>query len=187
MTLFAPIDLLLPLLWLLIVVVSAQRGLVGLIAGLAGAVFIKPLLLLATYSAPLALGVALLLGYAVTILVRPFPNLSYRQPRWGYLLGGLGGAVLATVLVLTLLVSLPLGRDLNGAVRYPDEEMPFAALFEGSRLVSFGRAILLYPLLAESGDVSPSSRGVLSTLHTMFVVGQPWEEVEGRLSRKRKP
>ena len=87
MTLLAPIDILLPLLWLLVVVVSAQRGLVGLIAGLAGAVFIKPLLLLASYSAPLALVVALLLGFLVTLLVRPFPNLSYRQPRWGYLAG----------------------------------------------------------------------------------------------------
>ena len=80
-----------------------------------------------------------------------------------------------------------MGRDLSGAVRYPDEEMPFAALFERSRLVAFGRATLLYPLLAERGDVAPENRGVLSALHTMFVVGQPWEEVEGTLSRKRKP
>ena len=187
MTLLAPIDILLPLLWLFVVVVSAQRGLVGLIAGLAGAVFIKPLLLLASFSAPLALVVALLLGFLVTLLVRPFPSLSYRQPRWGYLLGALGGAVLGTALIVTLLVSLPMGRDLNGAVRYPDEEMPFSALFERSRLVAFGRAILLYPLLEQSGDVSPESRGVLSALHTMFVVGQPWEEANGTLSRKRKP
>ncbi len=187
MTPFAPIDILLPLLWLFIVVVSAQRGLVGLIAGLAGAVFLKPLLLVANYSAPLALVVALLLGFLVTMLVRPFPNLSYRQPRWGYLLGTLGGAVLGTALVLTLLVSLPMGRDLSGAVRYPDKEMPFAALFERSRLVSFGRAILLYPLLEQSGEIAPANRGVLNALHTMFVVGQPWEEGEGRLSGKRKP
>ena len=98
-----PVDILLPLLWLFVVVVSAQRGLVGLIAGLAGAVFLKPLLLLANTSAPLALGVALLLGFLVTLLVRPFPTLSYRQPRWGYLLGALGGAVLGIALVLTLL------------------------------------------------------------------------------------
>ncbi len=187
MTLPAPIDVVLPLLWLFIVVVSAQRGLVGLIAGLAGAVFIKPLLLLASFSAPLALVVALLLGFLVTLAVRPFPNLSYRQPRWGHLLGGLGGAVLGTALLVTLLVSLPLGRDLNGAVRYPAAEIPFSALFERSRLVSLGRAILLYPLLAASGDVSPENRGVLSALHTMFVVGQPWEEANGQLSRKRKP
>ena len=187
MTLLTPIDILLPLLWLFVVVAAAQRGLVGLIAGLAGTVFLKPLLLLAAYSAPLALVVALLLGFLLTLLVRPFPNLSYRQPRWGYLLGALGGAVLGTALVVTLLVSLPLGRDLNGAVRYPAQEMPFSTLFERSRLVGLGRAILLYPLLAERGDVAPANRGVLSTLHTMFVVGQPWEEVNGTLSRKRKP
>ncbi len=187
MTLLAPIDILLPLLWLFVVVVSAQRGLVGLIAGLAGAVFIKPLLLVSSFSAPLALVVALLLGFLVTMLVRPFPNLSYRQPRWGYLAGAFGGAVLGTALVLTLLVSLPIGRDLSGAVRYPAREMPLVTLFERSRLVSFGRAILLYPLLERSGDVAPENRGVLSTLHTMFVVGEPWEEAQGRLSRKRKP
>ena len=182
-----PVDILLPLLWLFVVVVSAQRGLVGLIAGLTGAVLLKPFLLLATYSAPLALVVALLVGFLVTLLVRPFPALSYRQPRWGYLLGALGGAVLGTALVLTLLVSLPLGRDVNGALQYPAEETPFSALFERSRLVAFGRAILLYPLLERRGDVSPENRGVLSVLHTMFVVGQPWEEAEGQLSRKRKP
>ena len=182
-----PIDILLPLLWLFIVVVSAQRGLVGLIAGLAGAVFLKPLLLLADTSAPLALVVALLLGLLLVLLVRPFPGLSYRQPRWGYPLGALGGAVLGTVLILTLLVSLPLGRDLNGAVQYPAEAMPFSSLFERSRLVAFGRAILLYPLLERRGEISPQNRDVLSALHTMFVVGQPWKEAEGQLSRKRKP
>ena len=87
-----PVDILLPLLWLFVVVVSAQRGLVGLIAGLTGAVLLKPFLLLATYSAPLALVVALLVGFLVTLLVRAFSRAELPPTPLGLPLGGARGA-----------------------------------------------------------------------------------------------
>lgn len=171
-----PFDLALLLLWAATVALSAQRGVLGLLVGIVGVLFLRPLLLLAQKSALLALVAALLVGFLVTLSVRPFPRLSYRQPRWGHLLGAVGGALLGGALVLTLLVSLPIGRDLNGAVRYPAADLPFAGALQGSRLVDAGRAILLYPLLERSGQVAPEQRGVLSVLHNMFVVGQPWGE-----------
>ena len=171
-----PIDLALLLFWLCVVILAAQRGVLGLIIGVLGVLFLRPLVQLAATSAPLALTVALLIGLLASLSVRPFPWLRYRQPRWGYLLGALGGAALGGALVLTLLVSLPIGRDLGGAVRYPAQSVPFAEVFGRSRLVGAGRAILLYPLLDKGGRIDPAHRGVLGALHDMFVVGQPWEE-----------
>lgn len=171
-----PFDLALLLLWALVVLLSAQRGVLGLLTGIVGVLFLRPLLQLAGQSPLLALLAALLIGFLVSLSVRPFPRLSYRQPRWGHLLGAVGGAVLGGALVVTLLVSLPTGRDLNGAVRYPAVDLPFAAAWQGSRLIGAGRAILLYPLLERNGRVAPERRALLSVLHGMFVVGQPWRE-----------
>lgn len=183
MTLPSPIDILLVLLWVFVVVLTSQRGLLGFIVALAGTVLLKPLQLLTVYSPPMALVAAVGLGLLIGSAGRFIPRISYRQPRWGYLLGAFGGVILGSALVLTLIVSLPLGRDLNGALRYPSPDLPYQSVFQNSRLVELGRVILLYPLLRESGEFSPASRATLGVLHTMFVVGQPWEEVTDTASR----
>lgn len=182
MTLPSSIDILLILLWVFVVVLTSQRGILGFIVGLAGTVLLKPLQLLTVYSPPLALVAAIGLGLLIGSAGRFIPRISYRQPRWGYLLGALGGMVLGSALVLTLIVSLPLGRDLNGALRYPSLDLPYRTVFQSSRLLDLGRAILLYPL-QRNGAYSPAGRATLNVLHTMFVVGQPWEEVTDTASR----
>lgn len=182
MTLPSPVDLLLVLLWVFVVVLTSQRGILGFLVGLVGTVLLKPLQLLAVYSPPMALVAAIGLGLLIGSVGRIVPRISYRQPRWGYPLGALGGVILASALVLTLIVSLPLGRDLNGALRYPSPDLPYSAVFRNSRLVGLGRAILLYPLQREGG-FSPAGRATLEVLHTMFVVGRPWEEVADTASR----
>ena len=55
MILPSPLDILLILLWVLVVVLTSQRGLLGFIVALAGTVLLKPLQLLTVYSPPLAL------------------------------------------------------------------------------------------------------------------------------------
>ena len=69
MTLPSPLDILLILLWVLVVVLTSQRGLLGFIVALAGTVLLKPLQLLTVYSPPLALvaefGLAVPLGLLV--------------------------------------------------------------------------------------------------------------------------
>lgn len=171
----SPVDVLLVLLWLSVVALAAQHGFLGLLVGLVGTLLLKPLLLLSEVSPLLSLACALVVGFLLSLVLRPFPRLSTRQPAYGRVLGAFGGVLLGSALVLALTVSLPLGRDLNGGVRYPDPKMPYAGALQRSRLVEVGRAILLYPLLEQSGQVAPEVRGALSVLHTMFVVGQPWE------------
>ena len=171
-----PFDAALTLLWVYVVVLAAQRGLPGLIVGVVGVLFWRPILLLARGSPLLAVVAALVMGLLVTLLMRPFPRFSYRQPAWGHALGALGGVLLASTLVLTLMVSLPLGRDFSGALIYPARDVPFADTLQRSRSVALGRAILLYPLLERSGRLDPEYRGTLSVLHRLLIVGQPWRE-----------
>lgn len=173
---FSPFDVVLLLLWLLIVVLAAQQGFLGLIVGFVGSLLLRPLLSLAQTSPLLSLACALLVGLLLSLTLRPFPRLSTRQPSYAHVLGAFGGALLASTIVLALSVSLPLGRDINGAVRYPDPATPFAEPLQRSRFVEVGRAILLYPLFNESGQVAPQLQGVLNVLHRVFVVGRPWEE-----------
>lgn len=172
----APVDVALLLLWAAVVWLSAQRGALGLIVGGLGLLLLRPFLLLAEQRAALALPLALAVGVLIGVGVRRFPALSLRQPRWGHLLGALGGALLGGALVLALLVSLPLGRDLSGALRYPDPELPLAEALQGSRFVELGRAILLYPLLEPRGQIAAEQRGLIGALHRFFVVGEPWRE-----------
>ncbi len=174
--LLTPFDAALLLLWGFIVYLAAERGLPGLIVGVVSVLFWRPILLLAGENLFLALAAALVVGFLVTLLMRPFPRLSYRQPAWGHLLGAFGGVLLASVLVLTLTVSLPLGRDFSGAVLYPARDIPFSETLHRSRSVAAGRAILLYPLLERSGQLGPEYRG-LGVLHRLLIVGQPWREV----------
>jgi len=171
-----PFDLALLLFWASVVFLAAQRGFLGLLVGVVGVLLLRPLLLLAAVNILPALAAALAVGLLLALSVRPFPQLSHRQPRWGHALGALGGVFLGGALVLALLVSLPVGRDLSGAVRYPAPDIPFAEVVQRSRLGAVGRAILLYPLHERSGQVASENRGVLRVLHGLFVVGQPWRE-----------
>ncbi len=172
----SPIDVVLLLLWFSVVVLAAQHGFLGLLVGVVGTIFLNPLLRLAEVNPLLGLFCALLIGFLLSVVLRPFPRLSTRQPAYSHVLGALGGALLGGTLVLALAVSLPLGRDFNGAMRYPDPKMPYADALQSSRLVELGRVIVLYPLLQESGEVAPAYRGVLRVLHDVLVVKPPWEE-----------
>jgi hypothetical protein len=172
----SPLDVFSLLLWGFVVMLAAQRGFLGLILGVLGLLLLRPLLLLAAWNPLVTLVVALLLGLVFSAMLRPFPRLSSRQPRYAHVLGGVGGVLLGGALLLALSVSLPLARDMNGALRYPDPEMPLAELAQSSHLVKVGRAILLYPLLQESGSAALPAQGVLNVLHGLLVVGQPWEE-----------
>lgn len=78
MTLPSPIDILLVLLWVFIVVLTTQRGILGLVVGLVGTVLLKPLQLLAVYSPPLALVAAIGLGLLIGSAGRFIPRISYR-------------------------------------------------------------------------------------------------------------
>ena len=155
-----------------------QRRLVGLLVGVGGALALRPLLLLADMNPWLALAGALLVGLALALLGRLFLPGTSLQGAWTYLAGGLGGAVLGALVVLTLVTSLPIQRDaLNpNQLRYPPQDLPAAVrpAIERSLLMQLGREVLFAPLLAQQENRSPERNAVMSALHGWVVVGEPW-------------
>jgi hypothetical protein len=156
---------------------AVKRGLSGLLIG-AGALLLFPLLLwLAYLSQLLALALALLLGLALGFVGR---HLAWRNgpvsPSHAAL-GGIGGFVLGTLLTLSLASSLPLERDINNLLVYPPRTLaaPISGALPGSQFVMVGRNILLYPLLAEAGQIAPGQRSLYAGLHRLLVFGTPWE------------
>lgn len=168
-----PVDLLLLTILATTTVLGMQRGLLGFAVGVVALLLFRPLLLLAYWSAPLAIGLATIAGLGVGLGLRMLgPRLN---PGEGFKhgLGGLGGGILGVLLLLTLVTSLPIERDLNNRIVYPPRSLPLpvAEAVLSSRLVDVGRDILLYPLLNEGG----LGGGILAGLHGFFVVGEPWE------------
>lgn len=170
------IDLLLALLFAVLIALGAERRVGGLVLGVGGAVLLRPLLLLGQASALLALTVALIAGLALALAARRI-GVKRSSSSSHALLGGIGGALLGTALVLSTAVSLPLERNDVGQLIYPPQELPamIAPAVRTSRVFREGRDILLYPLLDAQGDVAPRRRPVLRVLHSYLVVGEPWE------------
>jgi hypothetical protein len=171
------IDLLLALMLAVFIPLGAERRLGGLMLGLGGVLLLRPLLLLGQVSMLLALAAALAAGLALALAARGIGR-RRRLPRVPFaILGGVGGGLLGTALVLSMAVSLPLERNAANQIVYPPEQVPafVAPAVRGSRVFREGRDILLYPLLDAQGDISPRRRPVLEALHSYLVVGQPWE------------
>ncbi len=156
---------------------AAQRSLSGLAIGIAGVLLLKPLLMLLQLSTFLALIFAILLGLMLGIGGRLISRNVRISPLPSRILGGLGGFVLGLALLLVTVTSMPLERDLNGAIVYPPRNltMPYAGALQQSRLADLGRDILLYPLLDDAGQIEAGQRAVLQGLHGLLIIKNPWE------------
>ncbi|MCA9836066.1 MAG: hypothetical protein KC422_04105 [Trueperaceae bacterium] len=169
-------DLILIVVFAALTALGAKRKLMGLIVGLGAALVFKPLLLVLQGNVYVALLLALVTGLILGLssrflLVRRIGTAGIYQ-----FAGALGGAILATLVVLSVTTSLPLGRDINGLITYPSSSLPtgFGNAVRQSRLVNLGRDILLYPLLASEPRLS-GKEGLYEPLHKFFVTGKPWE------------
>jgi hypothetical protein len=94
-------------------------------------------------------------------------------------LGGLGGFLTGLFFAGLMITSLPIERETipDDRIVYPPKRIsPFLAdTFRESLLVKVGRDILLYPLLEQAGQIPEPQRGTYKILHSVLVVGQPWE------------
>lgn len=172
LSLLNPIDLGAATLVLATTLFAAHRGWVGLLAGLVGVGLLKPLLLLAAAHPLAALAAAALVGLLLSVCLRPFPRLSRRKSRAAHAFGALGGLLLGAALAFAFAVSLPVAQSAASGVRYPAVGAPLDPVFQASRLVHAGRAILLYPLSAEHGEAEGDA---LRWLHALLVAQPPWE------------
>lgn len=169
-------DLILIFVFAALTALGAKRKLMGFIVGLGAVIVFKPLLLVLQGNSYVALFLALLTGLILGLssrflLVRRIGTAAVYR-----LLGAFGGAILASLVVFSVITSLPIGRDINGLIIYPSSSLPSGlnTAVRQSRLVEFGRDILLYPLLASEPRLS-GKEGLYEPLHKFFVMGRPWE------------
>lgn len=159
-----------------LIALGYKRKLSGLIVGLSGLLLFKLLLVVFNGNSYIALFFALVAGLLSGLLSRAIVTRQRFDLLWG-ILGGVGGAVLGFLLVLSTITSLPIERNLNNQVVYPSSLMaePLKSAVTNSRFVKVGRGILLYPLLESTGRIEESQKGLYRALHDFMVVGRPWE------------
>ena len=162
----------------LVAALAIQRRMGGLMVGLGGAIVLRPLLLLGDMNPWLGLFGALLVGLGLALAGRLLLPGAGGTGIWPRVAGGVGGAALGVAIVLTLVTSLPIGRDaLNpNQLRYPANDLPatIRPVIERSLLVQVGREVLFAPLLAAQDPRSPQRTAVMNTLHGWIVTGEPW-------------
>jgi hypothetical protein len=160
---------------------GAKRKLTGLIVGIFSLLLFRILIVVADKSTSgiiVSVIMAVLAGILFGMLGRAsvFKNRGLELPLT--IAGGFGGLLTGLLLVGALITSLPIEKRFDGAIVYPPQQLEplLSSAVNSSQLVKVGRSILLYPLLAEDATQLPvSQRGVYSALHSLFVVGQPWE------------
>lgn len=155
---------------------GAQRRLVGLVVGVGAVLLLKPLLVVGSRSPVLALIAAVLGGVLLAVLSQRMSSPGLRQ-RWPSMVaGGAGGLVLGLALVVALVTALPIERSSSDprAIYYPPVNAPLglSSTLQASPLVTFGRNIVLYPLLEE--PESQFRQDAYQVLRNWFVEGDPW-------------
>ena len=158
---------------------GAERRWVGLSLAIVALALLRPLLLLGTWSPLAALVAALVVGVAVSLVMRTVVVPRRTGNTVQHVLGGIGGFAMGVVLVLTLVTALPIQRNpINEReIFYPPRNLPepLAQAVAGSELVEVGRDILLFPLLDGRVGFTSVERSIYAAFHEYLIVGTPWE------------
>lgn len=173
---FTWIDALLVLIVAVFTAFGARRRMVGLVVGLGGVLLLKPLLVVGSRSPLLALAAALVGGLLLALVSQRLAAPSLR-PRWTSMLaGGAGGLLLGLMLMVALVTSLPIERNVANQreIYYPPRNIGggVSTALLSSPLVTMGRTILLYPLLPP--PETPLERTLFQMARAWVVVGDPW-------------
>lgn len=169
-------DLILILLFAALLALGAKRRLMGFVVGIGALIAFRPLLFVLQGNVYIALLLALMTGLMLGLVSRFLLLRRFGKTPLYTFLGALGGFVLASLFVLVVLTSLPIGRDINGLIVYPANTLPagLQSAVRQSRLVSLGRDIVFYPLLASEARLR-GKQGIYQPLHRLLVIGKPWE------------
>lgn len=170
-------DILLVLSFSALIALGVQRRLMGLVVGLGAVLLFRPLLIVLNGSPYIALVFALIAGLLLGLGSRFFLVRRVGTGLPFQILGGIGGTLLGCLLVLSVVTSLPIERNVNQQIVYPPNSLPkvVSSAVRKSRFVTIGRGILLYPLLEPSSNFSGGTKFVYKNLHDFLVIGKPWE------------
>lgn len=155
---------------------TTERRWTGAIIAAAGVLLLGPLLRLGLDSPVTALLAAVVVGLLLAILTSRFIR-DTGPSRAGAVVGGIAGLVFGATLLLSALVSLPIGRTAEGSLVYPPQNLPVSVQGAANRspLVAYGRSVLLQPLLANQQNSEPASQWTVTRLlHDWLVPGEPW-------------
>ena len=151
----------------------------GLLVGVGAALIFRLLLGISSagYLLP-AIGLAMAAGLILGLLGLRL-NTQLTMPEYlGNILGGIGGSLLGLLMVLAVITSFPLEKNINDQIVYPSHNLKPAirGAVQQSYLVNIGRNILLYPLLKQQANYSEPQDKIYGVLHNLLVVGKPWEK-----------
>lgn len=178
------LDVTLVLVVAVVTALAAERRLAGLLVGVGGVLLLRPLLGLAALQPWLGLVAALVAGLALALGGRQLLPVRPGRATLARLAGGVGGGLLGLAIVATLVTSLPVQRNPvePSLLYYPPRDLPAAVqrVVTESVLVSWGRSVLLFPLLDAQGGIAEEERPLLAALHAWIVVGEPWRPAPPR-------
>lgn len=173
---FTWIDALLVLMVAILTALGARRRMVGLVVGVGAVLLLKPLLVVGHRSPYLALAAALVGGLLLSLISQRLTAPSLKQRWTSMLAGGAGGLLLGLMLLVALVTSLPIERNVANQreIYYPPRNVGggLSTTLQRSPLVTMGRSILLYPLLPP--PETPLQRTLYRVARDWVVVGDPW-------------
>jgi len=161
-----------------LIALGVKRQMGGLLVGVGAMVLFRVLIAISTNSrSAVAIAFALIAGLILGLFGLKLNSIKISE-LFKSILGGFGGVLLGILMLLAIITSLPLGKNINDQFVYPSQQLPRAvrSAVQESYFVDIGRNILLFPLLEKDNHFSASSAKIYRILHNLVVVVKPWEK-----------
>lgn len=160
-----------------LIALGVKRQMSGLLVGIGAVLGFRVLLTISANSnSAVAIAFALIAGLILGLFGLKLNNIKVSDLLKS-ILGGFGGVLLGVLMLLAIITSLPLEKNINNLIVYPGQQLPRAVrpAVQESYFVDIGRNILLYPII-EKSNFNAGSANVYKLLHQFMIVGKPWEK-----------
>ncbi len=163
-----------------LIVLGIKRQLGGLLVGVGAVLIFRIFVAMSTTEIKaVAIAFALIAGLFLGLFGLRLNKAVNAPEILKNILGGIGGALVGVLMLLSIVTSLPLGKNINQQYVYPSLNLKpvVRSALQESYFVDIGRNILLYPLLENNKQLTGSSAQIYKVLHKFIVIGKPWERL----------